>query len=82
MEKQKESCFIASYLVGWNMIQVLSKLFLVPVVDCNFYYIGNSAYALKSSYSPHNNVQHGTAEDNYNFITHPQELPSNVVLER
>ena len=45
-----------------------------------FYFIGDSAYALKSFIlTPYDNVLHGTLEDSYNFSSHHQESLLNVL---
>ena len=41
----------------------------VKLAEKGYYFIGDSAYALKSFLlTPYNNAEHGTAEDNFNFF--------------
>ena len=41
----------------------------VSLAKKGYYFIGNSAYALKSFLlTPYDNAEHGTVEDNYNFF--------------
>ncbi len=48
-----------------------------------YYFIGDSAYSLKSFLLvPYNNAVHGTPEDDYNFFTRPAKFQSNVALVR